>query len=123
MAREYLAAEESSLTDAIESYRADRRHAWGNLILETRIEFGHAARFNRSRYAGTKVHRIIAEYCVGRVDEAAPVRPGTFEAKFIAVGKPVLVSARPACGCTQGQHAAAPVAGMTADRVTCANCK
>lgn len=31
---------------------------WGGLILETRYEFGKAARRNRGNYSGEKVHRL-----------------------------------------------------------------
>jgi hypothetical protein len=95
---------------------------WSELVLESRKEFGYAARRNRGRYAGQKVHVVITEYIVGVTDGYVP-RPGTIAVEFVKTGKPVLFSARPLCGATQGQHAARPVATLTAADVTCTRCK
>lgn len=94
---------------------------WGGLILEMRIEYGSAARRNRGRYAGQKVHRLISEYVVG-LEAGHQPRPGSCGAAFLRDGKPVLFACSPACGCTQGQHAGRPFPGLTAERVTCAKC-
>ena len=95
---------------------------WGGLILETRYEFGKAARRNRGNYSGEKVHRLWCEYIVGLVAGETP-RPGSLGARFQKTGKPTLFSARPRCGATQGQHSGAPYPELTADDVTCERCK
>jgi len=94
------------------------RHGY---ILERRTEYGHAARRNRGRYVGRTIHRIIAEYIVG-LEPGSEHRPGTYGATFQRTGKPVLYYAAPACHCTQGSHAAQPLAGLTAADVTCKKC-
>jgi hypothetical protein len=95
---------------------------WGGLILESRAEFGKAARRNRGNYSGEKVHRLWAEYIVGLVAGEVP-RRGTLGARFEKTGKPVLFSSWPRCGATQGQHAGAPFPELTAADVTCERCK
>lgn len=96
---------------------------WNGYILETRYDLvGTAAHRNRGAYAGTKIHRLCAEYIVGLVD-GADVSPGTFGAKFQETGRPVLFSCYPICGCTSGQTASKPVTNLTAADVTCTKCK
>ena len=99
-----------------------RTRVWCDLILETRIEFGRAARQNRSSYSGTKTHRLRCEYVVGVVDGYAP-KPNTIGAKFVRTGRPELFSCSPCCGCTQGQHAGRPIAGWTESNVDCSKCQ
>jgi len=94
---------------------------WGGLVLETHVEYGHAARRNRGRYAGQKIHKLFCEYVVGLEDGYRP-QPGTVGAAYLRTGKPVLFSARPACGCCQGQMAGSPRARLTAEHVTCEKC-
>lgn len=94
---------------------------WGSYTLEMRTEFGTAARRNRGRYAGHKVHRLISEYIVA-VDNPEAERVGTLGQRFIKTGQPVLFSCSPACGCTQGQHAGQPIEGKSEADVTCAKC-
>jgi hypothetical protein len=93
----------------------------GGMILETRLEFGRAARKNRGSFKGQECHKLLCEYVVGIVEGEKPAA-GTFGDKFIQTGKPVLRSCRPLCGCTQGQFAGTPVAGKTAENVTCKKC-
>lgn len=92
------------------------------MILEERTEYGYAARNNRGKFAGQKVHRLRCEYVVG-LEAGCSVRPGTFAAIYATTGKPVLFSCYPACGCTQGQMAGKPREGFTAENVTCEKCK
>jgi hypothetical protein len=92
---------------------------WDGLIQGSRISTGHAAHRNRGRFTGQKVHRVVCTDVIGIADPAREIRPGTFAAKFVATGKPVTMSARPACGCTQGQFAASESAGL---EVTCSKC-
>jgi hypothetical protein len=66
---------------------------------ELTTAYGYAARRNRGAYSGRKVHRIRVETMNG------------------------IVSYHPSCGCTSGQYAAKPVAGLTAADVTCEICK
>lgn len=94
---------------------------WGGLILETRVEYGSAARKNRGRYAGAKVHRLRCEYVIGVVP-GSEHRPGSCGAMFLGSGKPLLFNARPSCGCTSGQRAGQPFPGLTAEHVTCEKC-
>lgn len=98
---------------------------WGGLILQTRVEYGTAARRNRGRYAGHKIHRLISEYVVGLTPGHVPA-PGTVSAAFARSGRPQLFSCHPACGCTQGQHAGRPAYNLPgrnpADSVTCTKC-
>lgn len=94
---------------------------WSGLILESRTEFGSAARKNRGRHAGAKVHRLHSEYVVGLEDGHTP-HPSSYGAIFQLTGKPVLFSCRPFCGCTQGQKAGKPT-GQTEADVTCEKCK
>lgn len=114
----------------------NNRRTWGGLVLETRVEYGHAARKNRGRHSGTKVHRVISEYVVDLEPGYEP-KPGTVghvflvgERKLDGIGRtvrtprvPVLFACRPACGCCQGQHGARPYPGLTEDKVTCEKCK
>ncbi len=99
---------------------AIKTREWSGLLLETRIEYGKAARRNRGNYSGQKVHRLVCEYVVGVI---GPQRPGTVGAQFVRTGKPVLFSSQPCCGTTQGQTAAAPFASLTEHDVTCTKCK
>lgn len=96
-------------------------HEWGGLILETRFEFGKAARRNRGNYSGEKIHQLWCRYIVGLVP-GTEHGPGTLGARFEKTGKPVLFSSGPRCGVTQGQHSASPVAGLAAEDVTCTRC-
>jgi len=98
-----------------------RTRTWSNLILETRTEYGSAARRNRGRYAGHKVHRLRCEYVVGVV-EGSEHRPGSCGAAFLRTGQPVLFGVEPACMCTQGQHAGQPSPRLTAEDVNCEKC-
>lgn len=93
---------------------------WSGLILESRIEYGSAARHNRGRYAGTKVHKLRTEYVVGVVPGTEHY-PGSYGAIFR--GEPLFFRAYPACGCTQGQRAGKPNAELTAADITCSRCK
>jgi len=95
---------------------------WNNLILETRIEAGYAARRNRGSYSGTKIHRLISEYIVGQVDESIVPMPGSLEARHVMNRSAVLFSCSPACGCTQGQNAGKPSKTLTLENVTCTRC-
>ncbi len=101
---------------------------WGNLVLETRIEYGAAARRNRGRYAGHKTHRLHSEYIVALVDteatrpEIVNGRATTLGARFLLNGKPVLFSCSPCCGCTQGQHSGQPDDRLTSEKVNCEKC-
>lgn len=88
---------------------------------ETRIEFGSAARRNRGRNTGQKVHKLVSEYIVA-VDSTASVRLGSYASKFLLTQKPVLFSCHPLCGCTMGQHAGQPYKNLTAENVTCSRC-
>jgi hypothetical protein len=94
---------------------------WSGLILEDRTEYGSAARANRGRHAGHKVHRLACEYVVGVVP-GSEHRPGSYGAMFLRSGKPILFNASPACGCTSGQHAGRPCPGLTPEKVTCEKC-
>lgn len=103
---------------------------WGNLILETRANYGSAARRNRGAYTGQKVHRLVSTYIVGVVDEAKEREKGiknnravTLGGRFLLNGDPVLFSCAPACGCTQGQMAGSPNDRSTIANVTCEKCK
>lgn len=98
------------------------RRVWCNYILETVLAFGSAARNNRARYTGTKVHRLSCEYIVGLVDESLAENPRTMGATWVRTRQPVLFSCRPCCGTTGGQHAGAPDARRTASDVTCSKC-
>jgi hypothetical protein len=98
------------------------RSTWGNYKTEARRAYGHAARRNRSRNTGVKVHKLVAVYVVGLIDETIVERLGTFGETFRRTRLPVLFSCRPACGCTTGQHAGAPDSRLTADDVTCSKC-
>lgn len=99
------------------------RTTWGNYRTEARREYGAAARRNRSRHSGVKVHKLVCEYVIGLIDETVIGRAGTFGETFRRTGKPVLFSCHPACGCTTGQHAGAPDARLKAEDVTCTKCK
>jgi hypothetical protein len=92
---------------------------WGGLVLESRVEYGSAARKGRGRYAGQKVHRLGCEYVVGVIEGHIP---GEIGRAFLRTGEPQLFSCHPACGCTQGQHAGKPYAKLTAADVTCEKC-
>jgi hypothetical protein len=98
------------------------RSTWGNYQTEARRAYGHAARRNRSRNTGVKVHKLVAVYVVGLIDETVVERAGTFGETFRRTRQPVLFSCHPACGCTSGQHAGAPDARFTAAHVTCSKC-
>ncbi len=100
---------------------ANPTRTWSGLILESRTEYGSAARRNRGKYAGHKVHRLHCEYVIGIV-EGSQHYPGTVGAKFVKTGLPVLFSAMPVCGCTQGQMAGRPNAYLTGENVTCEKC-
>lgn len=108
-----------TLPEAPKSMNTQRE--WDGLILESRTEYGHAARRNRGNYAGAKIHRLRTEYIVGIIP-GTPIALGTLGARFQKTGKPVLFSARPACGCTQGQMAGMPIAELAAEHVNCAKC-
>lgn len=95
---------------------------WDNYVLEHRIEYGSAARRNRGRYSGAKVHRLSCQYVIGLVDPTLTPKPGTISAAFARTGKPVLFSCWPCCGCTQGQHAGTPTPGLSQADVTCTKC-
>jgi hypothetical protein len=96
---------------------------WGGMILEGRTEYGMAARHNRGRYAGQKVHSLRVEYVIGLLDDYVPNGgAGSVGQQFIKTGKPVRFSAYPMCGVTQGQWAASPINGATIEQVTCAKC-
>lgn len=98
------------------------RRVWSNeYVLESRTEYGVAARGNRSQHSGQKIHRLQTEYIVGIVEGVEP-RPGTLGAEFKRTGKPVLFSCRPACGCCQGQHAGRPFPKLGPADVTCSKC-
>lgn len=99
------------------------RTTWGNYKTEARRAYGHAARRNRSRNKGVKIHRLVCTYVVGVIDPALETRHDTFGAKFLKTGQPVLFSVHPVCGCTSGQHAGAPDARLTAEHVTCSKCE
>jgi hypothetical protein len=102
---------------------AERANIWGNYRTETRTEYGSAAHRNRARYTGEKVHKLRATYVVGIVDESKEdPKANTFGATFMRTRKPVLFSCGPCCGTTNGQHAGAPIAGLTAAHVTCSKC-
>lgn len=94
---------------------------WGGLILESRTEYGSAARKNRGRFAGSKIHRLHCEYVVGVV-EGSEHRPGSYGAMFLKSGKPILFHVSPACGCTSGSLAGQPFSSLTDDSVTCEKC-
>jgi hypothetical protein len=98
-----------------------RTRTWSNLILETRTEYGSAARKNRGRYAGHKIHCLRCEYVIGVV-EGSEHRPGTYGAAFLRTGKPVLFNVYPACMCTQGSMAGLPFPNLTSEHVTCEKC-
>jgi hypothetical protein len=91
------------------------------LILETRYEVGNAARGNRGRYSGRKIHHLVTEYAVGLVP-GTEHKPGTVGARFRESGTPVLYSAYPRCGTTQGQIAGHPQDELTIADVTCEKC-
>lgn len=101
----------------------DNRRIWNNYILEYRSAYGHAARRNRGRFTGAKIHALFCEYVVGLVDPSIPCKPGTAGHTFRTTGEPVLFTVFPVCGCTQGQHAGSPIKGATKDDVTCTRCK
>lgn len=98
---------------------------WCNYVLEYRTEYGQAAHKNRGYFSGQKTHRLTCQYVIAVVDEALELanRFPTVGKRFLKTRKPVLFSCQPACGCTQGQNAGAPVAGRTAADVTCEKCK
>jgi len=100
----------------------NRRRTWANLVLETRYEYGSAARGNRGRFSGVAVHRLVCEYVVG-VTEGSTHAPGTVGYRHQIAGRPVLFSARPACGCTSGQYAGKPDDRLNAESVTCTKCR
>jgi hypothetical protein len=95
--------------------------AWGNLILRRRYSTGYAARANRGSYSGTKVHRIVVEEIVEVIDEEKEraIPNPTLGKRFLIARNPVVFSAYPMCGCTQGQNAARESAGR---EVTCSKC-
>jgi hypothetical protein len=98
-----------------------RTRTRSNLILESRTEYGSAARRNRGRYAGHKIHRLRCEYVVGVV-EGSEHRPGTYGANFLRTGKPSLFHVEPVCMCTQGQMAGSPNPSLDSSNVTCEKC-
>lgn len=98
-------------------------YTWGNYRVGILHKYGSAARRNRARYTGTKVHKLVAKYVVSLVDPALETRQDTFGYKFLRTGKPVLFACHPACGCTSGQHAGSPDARLTAADVTCTKCE
>lgn len=95
---------------------------WSNYILADRREYGCAARGNRSRHSGTKVHALTCSYVVAVIDPAKETNTRTMGYKFMQSAKPQLFSVHPVCGCTSGQHAGQPIAHYTADHVTCTKC-
>jgi len=97
-----------------------RTRTWSNLILESRTEYGSAARRNRGRHAGHKIHRLNCEYVIGVVD--ASQETGETGRKFLKTGLAVLFSVWPACGCTQGQIAGSPNRSLDSSNVTCEKC-
>ena len=92
---------------------------WSNLILRRRYSVGFAARSNRGSYSGTKLHQIAIEEVIGLKDESVPQPKGTVGARFLIARRPVVFSAYPLCGCTQGQNAARESVGA---KVTCSKC-
>ena len=94
---------------------------WGDYVLQCRTEYGSAARGNRGRYSGSKAHKLDTEYVVD-VLRPEDERPGTIGHRFLRTRTPQLFSARPVCGCTQGQRAGLPSHHLTAADVTCAKC-
>jgi hypothetical protein len=103
------------------TWKINDYRCWGGLLLETRVEYGSAARRNRGRWAGQKCHRLLSEYVVG-VIPGTDHRVGSYGYTFLKTGKEVLFACSPACGCTRGQLAGRPVAGKTAADVTCTKC-
>lgn len=110
---------------------ATERIAFGYLRVVTEIKFGSAARYNRGRYAGSKVHKLFVERVVGVNDEAEAMKnPRSFGAIFMreqqkpeGQRKPVYTSVHPACGVTQGQMAGQIREGLTCADVNCERCK
>ena len=98
---------------------AKNRRVWDNFILQRRYSEGFAARANRGSYTGQKIHKIVIEEIVGLVDPDVTYAPGTLGYRHKLAGRPVLFSAYPLCGCTQGQHAAREAAGR---EITCTKC-
>lgn len=99
-----------------------------NCILERKVEYGHAARKNRGRNSGAKIHKLECDYVIGLVDESLETRPGTYGYQWLKQKRagreaPVLFKCSPACGCTSGQNAGKPIAGLTEESVTCSKCK
>ena len=94
---------------------------WDNLRLGRRTSTGFAARRNRGRNTGQKIHSIVIEEVIGVIDEAKELaKPFNSIGKvFLKDRKPVKFSAWPQCGCTSGQNAAVESKGA---KVTCEKC-
>jgi hypothetical protein len=107
------------------------RVAFGHIRVVREIKFGAAARHNRGRYAGSKVHKLSVERVVGVIDEAEAMKnPRSFGALFLkeqrkpeADRKPIYTHVSPVCGCTQGQFAGQIIDGLACSDVTCTRCK
>lgn len=97
-------------------------YIWGNYIVGRTTEYGHAARGNRGRYAGTKLHQLGCDYVVDLLEPDAEVGL-TVGNEFRRTGRPVLFQAQPWCAVTQGQRAGQPSSRYTAADVTCAKCR
>lgn len=100
------------------------RSDWGGYITEISFAVGSAARGNRGRYAGHRVHLLRVEKIVGLKPEhtQADIAPGTLGARFGATGRPVTFSTEPLCGCTQGQHAGQASSSLSVADVDCEKC-
>lgn len=95
--------------------------------ISTRIGFGSAARNNRGRYTGIKIHRLQIFELVGLSESAKAIAETTgsktFAGQFLRGGsKPVTISVAPICGCTGGQFAGQELRGVTAEQVNCSKC-
>lgn len=95
-----------------------------NLITATVTGYGSAARGNRGRYTGSKVHRLCCTYVIGLVDPSLETQPGHIGYRFkLRPENPILYSCFPHCRCTDGQHAGHPTPGLSEADVTCTKCK
>lgn len=109
------------MIDMTKTIRSD----WGSYITEISFAVGSAARGNRGRYSGQRVHILRVEKIVGLKPDADPrdIQPGTLGARFVATGRPVTFSTHPVCGCTRGQHAGQASSSLSAADVTCEKCR
>ena len=109
------------MTDPTNPAVPNNQHTWGNYVLQTRYSQGYAARCNRRHYSGKAIHRIVIQEIVKVIDEGAEqaLNYPTLGKRFLATRKPVIFSSAPACGCTQGQHAAQERVGAI---ITCKKC-